>query len=96
MLESIVVTPHGRVVQLGEHLTGKQVVVLIKIYQNKGVIRACSSAGRAPALQVSRLNHISAASGVAYAETCGATTLPNWTEVGLKAMSQVFGAGGFA
>jgi hypothetical protein len=35
-------------------------------------------------LQVSRLNHISAASGVAYAETCGATTLPNWTEVGLK------------
>jgi hypothetical protein len=51
MLESIVVTPHGRVVQLGEHLTGKQVVVLIKIYQNKGVIRACSSAGRASALQ---------------------------------------------
>ena len=47
-------------------------------------------------LQISRLNHISAASGVAYAETCGATTLPNWTEVGLKAMSQVFGAGGFA
>src|SRR6266576_4152303 len=45
---------------------------------------ACSSAGRAPALQVSRLNHISAASGVAYTETCGATTLSNWTDVGPK------------
>jgi hypothetical protein len=43
---------------------------------------ACSSAGRAPALQVSRVNHISAASGVAYAESCGATNLLNWTDVG--------------
>jgi hypothetical protein len=29
-------------------------------------------------LQAGRLNHTSAASGVAYAETCGATTLSNW------------------
>src|SRR5258708_37643842 len=43
---------------------------------------ACSSAGRAPALQVSNINHISAASGVAYTETRGATTLLNWTDVG--------------
>ena len=47
--------------------------------------RACSSAGRASALQVSRLNHTSAASGVAYADSRGATTLLNWTEVGPKA-----------
>src|SRR5467141_3586541 len=46
------------------------------------VLWACSSAGRAPALQVSRVNSISAASGVAYAETRGATTLSNWTEIG--------------
>src|SRR6267143_251023 len=43
-------------------------------------------------LQVSRLNHISAASGVAYTETRGATTLSNWTDVGPKALPQVFGA----
>jgi hypothetical protein len=43
---------------------------------------ACSSAGRAPALQVCRLNHTSSASGVAYADSRGATTLLNWTEVG--------------
>src|SRR4029077_3603443 len=41
-----------------------------------------SSAGRAPALQVSSLQHTSAASGVAYAQTFGATTLLNWTEAG--------------
>ena len=35
-------------------------------------------------MQESRQNHTSAASGVAYAETCGATTLSNWTEVGPK------------
>jgi hypothetical protein len=35
-------------------------------------------------LQESRRNHTSAASGVAYAETCGATTLLNWTEAGPK------------
>ncbi len=45
---------------------------------------ACSSAGRASALQVSRLNHISAASDVAYADPRGATTLSNWTDVGPK------------
>src|SRR5437879_12960105 len=52
---------------------------------------ACSSAGRAPALQVSRLNHISAASGVAYTETRGATTLSNWTDVGPKALLRSLG-----
>jgi hypothetical protein len=36
----------------------------------------------APALQVSRLNQTSAASGVAHAGTFCATTLSNWTEVG--------------
>jgi hypothetical protein len=35
-------------------------------------------------LQVSRANHTSAASGVAYAETRGATNLLNWTEAGPK------------
>jgi hypothetical protein len=45
--------------------------------------------GRAPALQVSRLNHTSAASGVAYAETCGATTLSNWTDVGPKVFTNI-------
>ena len=49
-------------------------------------LRACSSAGRAPALQVSRVNHISAASGVANAKTCGVTNLSKWTEVGPKAL----------
>jgi hypothetical protein len=43
---------------------------------------ACSSARSAPALQVSRANHTSAASGVAYAEPCRATNLLNWTDVG--------------
>ncbi len=42
---------------------------------------ACSSAGRAPALQESRQNHTSAASGVAYAETRGATST---SRIGLK------------
>src|SRR6267143_3916857 len=51
---------------------------------------ACSSAGRAPALQVSRLNHITAASGVAYMETRGATTLSNWTDVGPKALTSMW------
>src|SRR5271170_6967015 len=46
---------------------------------------ACSSAGRAPALQESRQNHTSAASGVAYAETHGATNLFKWTDIGPKA-----------
>ena len=54
---------------------------LLKSYGCRG---ACSSAGRAPALQVSRINHISAASGVAYTETRGATILSNWTDVGPK------------
>jgi hypothetical protein len=43
-------------------------------------------------LQVSRLNHISAASGVAYTETSGATTLSNWTDVGPKALPKLFEA----
>ena len=43
------------------------------------------------ALQVSRANHISAASGVAYTEPHGATTLSNWTDVGSKGLPQVFG-----
>ena len=47
--------------------------------------------GRAPALQVSRLSHTSAASGVAYAETCGATTLSNWTDVGPKVCLKYLG-----
>ena len=47
---------------------------------------ACSSAGRGPALQLSRLNYISAASGVAYARTYGAIIALNWTEVGRKSM----------
>src|SRR6059036_1566661 len=42
---------------------------------------ACSSAGRAPALQLSRLNYISAASGVAYTQTYGAIIALSWTEV---------------
>jgi hypothetical protein len=50
--------------------------------QSCGCMWACSSAGRAPALQESRQNHTSAASGVAYADSRGATTLLNWTEVG--------------
>src|SRR5271156_1351498 len=47
---------------------------------------ACSSAGRAPALQESRQNHTSAASGVAYADSRGAINLLNWTEAGPKSM----------
>ena len=43
-------------------------------------------------MQVSRLNHISAASGVAYAETRGAATLSNWTDVGPKALPKLFEA----
>src|SRR5712671_4447878 len=43
------------------------------------------------ALQVSRANHISAASGVAYTETRGATTLSNWTDVGPKALRRSLG-----
>jgi len=35
-------------------------------------------------LQESKQNHTSAASGVAYAETRGATNLLNWTEAGPK------------
>jgi hypothetical protein len=60
---------------------------------------ACSSAGRAPALQLSRLNQISAASGVAYTQTYGAIIALNWTEVGRKfwgeplaRMAQILGA----
>src|SRR5208283_253551 len=49
---------------------------------------ACSSAGRAPALQVSSLNHTSAASGVAYADARGVTSLSNWTDVGLNSLYQ--------
>src|ERR1700733_822258 len=52
--------------------------------QSCGCMWACSSAGRAPALQESRQNHTSAASGVAYAEARGATNLVNWTDVGPK------------
>src|SRR5208282_5009256 len=54
------------------------------VAENENYEWACSSAGRASALQTSRQNHISAASGVAYAGTRGATTLLSWTEVGLK------------
>jgi hypothetical protein len=39
-----------------------------------------------PALQLSRINHTSAESGVAYAETLGATNLPNWIEVGPESL----------
>src|SRR5580692_7212945 len=39
---------------------------------------------KAPALQESRQNHTSAASGVAYADARGAIDLLNWTEVGPK------------
>ena len=42
------------------------------------------------ALQISRVNHISAASGVAYAEPHGATTLPNWTDDGPKIVLRSF------
>jgi len=53
--------------------------------ESKHVIRVrvvhCSP-GRAPALPVSSPNQTS----VAYADTRGATTLFNWTEVGLKAV----------
>jgi len=45
---------------------------------------ACSSAGRAPALQISTVNHRSAASGVTYVEPRDAATLSNWAEVGAK------------
>src|SRR5882762_4836280 len=45
---------------------------------------ACSSAGRASALQLSRLNHISAASGVAYTQTARCNQPLNWTEGGRK------------
>ena len=54
--------------------------------------RACSSAGRAPALQESGKTHTSAASGVAYADTRGATDPLNWTDVGPK--RAVFGCQG--
>src|SRR5438309_5976609 len=42
----------------------------------------------APALQISRSNHISAAFGVAYTEPHGATTLSNWTDVGPKVVGE--------
>jgi hypothetical protein len=38
-------------------------------------------------LQVSSVNHIRAASGVAYTKTRGATARLNWTEVGPKSVS---------
>jgi hypothetical protein len=41
---------------------------------------------RASAFEVGSVNHISAASGVAYTETRGATNLLNWTEVGPKSV----------
>jgi len=41
---------------------------------------------KSDALQESRQNHTSAASGVAYAEPRGATNPLNWTEVGLKVL----------
>ena len=37
---------------------------------------------KTPALQESRQNHTSAASGVAYADSRGAINLLNWTDVG--------------
>src|SRR5437762_10636578 len=67
-------------------------LILLQLFRIIELAWACSSAGRAPALQVSRLNHISAASGVAYAEPRGATTLSNWTDVGPKTLPQVFEA----
>jgi hypothetical protein len=51
-------------------------------------ILASHGAGSAPALQVSRANHTSAASGVAYADTCGEIDLLNATDVGRKALHE--------
>jgi hypothetical protein len=41
-------------------------------------------ASRGPAWQVGKANDTNTASGVAYAETCGANALLSWTEVGPK------------
>ena len=46
---------------------------------------------RASAFEVGSANHISAASGVAYIETRGATNLLNWTEVGPKVVLRPLG-----
>ena len=46
---------------------------------------------RASAFEVGSAYHISAASGVAYIETRGATNPLNWTEVGLKLPSDHWG-----
>ena len=64
-------------------------LILLQLFRIIELAWACSSAGRAPALQVSRLNHISAASGVAYGEPHGATTLSNWTDLGPKALGSL-------
>src|SRR6266705_4856911 len=61
-------------------------LLLLQLFRIIELEWACSSAGRAPALQLSRLNHISAASGVAYTQTYGAIIALNWTEVGRKSL----------
>ncbi len=75
----------GGQINLREHLPKKQALIPTRNpLQSCGCMWACSSAGRAPALQESRQNHTSAASGVAYADARCATNLLNWTEVGPK------------
>ena len=75
----------GGQINLREHPPKKQALIPTRNpLQSCGCMWACSSAGRAPALQESRQNHTSAASGVAYAGTRGAINLLNWTEVGPK------------
>src|SRR6516225_11662225 len=73
----------------GEHLLFEQVVIChsdrLQLFRITELARACSSAGRAPALQASSVNHISAASGVAYTKTRGATNPLKRTDVGPKA-----------
>ena len=74
-----------------ECLPKKQALMLTRNpLQSCGCMWACSSAGRAPALQESRQNHTSAASGVAYADSRGAINLLNWTEAGPKSMGDPF------
>src|SRR6266566_3142150 len=50
-----------------------------------------ASPGEIICFALSRVNQISAASGVAYTETRGATTLSNWTDVGPKAWLRSLG-----
>jgi hypothetical protein len=83
----------GGQINLREHPPKKQALIPTRNpLQSCGCMWACSSAGRAPALQESRQNHTSAASGVAYAGTRGAINLLNWTEVGPNACLRSLGA----